>query len=804
MMTGDNMKDRMKNLIPLALLVAIVLLFFSKILFTDKIVRAPDIINEFYWTVKDVYKVSFSDLFRLDLKAVWDMYQNSGITTEGGWVAQQFLVLKTFLFWLIPPPASVAWFMVLNLIFGGVGTYCCCRLIGASRIASLAGGLLFSMAPENASLINAGHVLKIATICFAPWVFYCYERAVQSRRLFWFLTTGMVLAFQFFHGHWQIAFYTCLALGLYGVLRGIGILVAEKWKSASKLVALNLVMLAFFLSSVAISLMPLASWSKDTNRGVQSGENSGKGGLNRDEAMSWSLPPEELASFAIPGFFGLSRQEGGENPTNIRSYYWGRMNFTQTTSYMGLLPWMLLPLPLLFRRDRYTWLALAAVGAGIFFSMGKYSFFYTFLYDHFPGINRFRVPKMMMFIPVLGLSLIAARGIDCLRDAEIRGTQAFRRYLIGIWGVPCLLLILYGVIHFRQEYWIDRFVDILGQPTRYEQGAALIVQRWSNLTYETVIAIGMSALYALVLTLSRLGSAVRFIPVFLIALFIADVGRINAKFMFLVDVPQKAAAKNTPVMDFLLKQPGHYRSFPVTGDPMPYAMKGIPVMFTSSPVQQQRWQEFLDNFNFASPMLDIMNVKYVIYDTAQYQQERALMGDRFVPVFNSPDGAEVVAENRRVMPKGWLVPSVVQVQNPRQALFIIRDPGFAPQNLAIVETTPPIALDQSGAAQPAGEVSLQQYEGELIRFKANVARNALLVTGEKYANGWKATVDGRPAEIQRVDYVLRGVYLTPGVHEVRFVFDPVSFKIGKWLTLGSFAIFGVMLVWEWRRKKDRG
>jgi membrane protein YfhO len=799
------MKDRLKNLIPLALLAAIVLLFFSKILFTDKIVRAPDIMNEFYWTVKDMHGMSFSQVFQFPLKATWDPAQNSGITTEGGWVAQQFLIFKSALFWLLPPPASVAWFMVLNLIFGGVGAYCCCRLIGASRLASLAGGLLFAMAPENASLINAGHVLKIATICFAPWVFYCYERAVQGRRLFWFLTTGMVLAFQFFHGHWQIAFYTCLALGVYGVMRGVGIAVTEKWQATSKLVALNLVMIAFFISSVAISLLPLASWSKDTNRGVQSGENLGKGGLNRDEAMTWSLPPEELGAFIIPGFFGLSRQEGGENPTNIRSYYWGRMNFTQTTSYMGLLPWMLLPLPLIFRRDRYTWFAVAAVAGGIIFSMGKYSLFYQFIYDHLPGINRFRVPKMMMFIPVLGFSVLAARGIDCLRDAEVRASAAFRRYLLGIWALPAVLLALLGVVHFGRELWMNRFIDILAQPTRYEQGAALVTQRWSNLTVETAIAMGMSAGYALILTLSRIGSAVRFVPVLLIAIFVADVGRINSKFMFLVDVPQKSAGKNTPVMDFLLKQPGNYRSSPMSGDPMPYAAVGIPVMFTSSPVQQQRWQDFLDSFNFASPMLDIMNVKYLVYDAAQYQQEQASMGNKFVPVYLSPDGVEIVLENKKVLPKGWLVPSVIQVQEPRQALSIIQSPDFIPQSLAIVEKAAPVALDPPGIfTPPAGEVSLEKYEGELIRFKANVSRNALLVTGEKYANGWKATVDGRPAEIQRVNYVQRGVYLTPGVHEVSFVFDPLSFKLGKWLTLGSFMVFALMLGWEWRRKRAEG
>ena len=200
------MNDRIRQFIPLVILAVITVLFFWQILFTDKIVRAPDIINEFYWTVKDASKASFLELFRFDLKANWDIYQNSGTTTEGGWAAQNFLFVKTLLFWLIPPPASVAWFMVLNLAFGGAGAYFCCRLIGAGVIASLAGGLLFTLAPENASLINAGHVLKIATICFAPWVFYCYEKGAQSRRLFWYLLTGMVLAFQFFHGHWQIAF----------------------------------------------------------------------------------------------------------------------------------------------------------------------------------------------------------------------------------------------------------------------------------------------------------------------------------------------------------------------------------------------------------------------------------------------------------------------------------------------------------------------------------------------------------------------------------------------------------------------
>ncbi|HZV80550.1 MAG TPA: YfhO family protein, partial [Geobacteraceae bacterium] len=124
--------------------------------------------------------------------------------------------------------------------------------------------------------------------------------------------------------------------------------------------------------------------------------------------------------------------------------------------------------------------------------------------------------------------------------------------------------------------------------------------------------------------------------------------------------------------------------------------------------------------------------------------------------------------------------------------------------VAVVETPPPINLEPAGSTTaPAGEVVLQSYAGEQLSFRATVTKNALLVTGEKYANGWKAMVDGKPAPLVRANYVLRGVYLTPGTHEVRFLFDPLSFKLGKWLTLGSFALFAVMLGLEFRKWRRR-
>lgn len=810
-MPGGAMTERKKDLLFLGALLCLVILFFSKILFTGQIVRAPDIINEFYWGVKSYRSMGFSDLFRIELKAFWDPYINSGFTVEGGTASLAFLFLQKLVFMYIPAPASVAWYMVLHLFIGGAGMFCLCRAVGASRISSFLGGLIFAVSPEIASLINAGHVMKIATISFAPWAFFTLEKGFRTRRFIWFPATGFILAYQFFHTHWQIAYYTCLCIAVYGVARSTLILLEERGKpgfNTARLAGLNLAVLVFFLTTSAISLLPLANWSTDTTRGLRSGANEGKGGLAEEEAMSWSLPPEELVTFVIPGFFGFSRQEAGENPDNIAAYYWGRMDFTQTSDYLGLLPWLLLPLPLMFRRDRYTWFCVAAAAGGLLFSMGKYTPFYRILFEYFPGINHFRVPKMIMFMPVMGLGMLAARGLDLLLDAEVRATRRFAVYLHGVLGLPLLLFILLGVETAWREHWMGAFAEMLGRPTRYEEGAFLMVRRWNNLVAETGIAVAFASSFALVLYLfhrRRLSPAI--LPAVLIGLYLADVRRVDAKFLFLVDEPAKVTGVRTPAMDYLLAHGSNqYRVLPMNGtDPMQYASHRIPVMFTSNPVQQQRWQDFLDAFAFESSMPDMVNLKYLVYDPSQYERDKGLLGDKYAPVYFSPDGRETVLENRGVLPKAWLVPAVGVLPDHGQALAVLRNPGFDPRRVAVVESPPPIPMERPDepTSGEAGTARVIAYAGERIVVDARPVRNALLVLGEKYYRGWHAFVDGRREAIHPVNHILRGVYLTPGPHKVEFVFDPLPFKIGKWLTLMSFAFFLLMLAREVQVRRGR-
>jgi len=806
----EILSGRKKDLLCLAVLLALLVLYFSKILFTGKIVRAPDITNEFLWMVRGFKDMAFLDLFRISLRPAWDLYVNGGTSEGGGTLSMQFLLYRSLLFWLLPLPSSIAWFLVLHLFFGAAGTYCLCRVVGAGRLASFLGGIIFALAPEIASLINAGHVQKIATISFAPWAFCFFERGFQSRRLFPFLATGFVLAFQFFNMHWQIAFYTCLGIGAYGVMRSAGILLRDRREGKPwpfRLLAMNIATVLFFLSTVAISLVPLADWSRDTTRGVQSGANQGGGGLAVDEAMSWSLPPEEIVTFAIPGFFGFSRQEGAYDSDSIKAYYWGRMVFTQTSDYIGLLPWLLLPLPLLFRRDALTWIALTGVVGGVLFSLGKYTPFYWFLYEHVPGINHFRVPKMMMFLPVLGMALLAARGLDLLRDDEVRKRPLFARCRRWLVAVPAALAVVLVAEVAGRDYWLERFGSLLAVPNRFATGAQLIGPRWDNLVMETAIALSLAGIsVGIIFLVGRHMRAAGWLPLLLIALYVADTGRVNGKFMLLQDMPRKVAAGKTPAMAFLARDSLQYRVMPMNGtDPMQYAANGIPVMFTSNPVQQQRWQDFLSAFSFSSAMPDMVNLKYLVYDSDRFEQDRKRLGKKYVPVYRSPDGREMVLENRKVLPKGWLVPAAGMAQDRSGVMDLLRHPGFDPRRVALVETPPPIPLDDPGKppVAEAGSVAVTRYRGGDIVAEADATRNALLVLGEKYFRGWQAWVDGKKVAIHPVNHVLSGVYLEKGRHTVRFVYDPLPFKVGKWLTLISFGFFAAMLTREIRTRRVR-
>jgi hypothetical protein len=119
----------------------------------------------------------------------------------------------------------------------------------------------------------------------------------------------------------------------------------------------------------------------------------------------------------------------------------------------------------------------------------------------------------------------------------------------------------------------------------------------------------------------------------------------------------------------------------------------------------------------------------------------------------------------------------------------LEDPEqFDPRTHAFVEDSFSFGIDR-----PFSDSRVQQIErsAELLTFEVQLDGEGLFISTEQHFPGWRATVDGEPREILRVDSIFRGVLLDAGTHRVRFEYKPESWKLGKLLGLLGLLLTGL-------------
>ena len=84
----------------------------------------------------------------------------------------------------------------------------------------------------------------------------------------------------------------------------------------------------------------------------------------------------------------------------------------------------------------------------------------------------------------------------------------------------------------------------------------------------------------------------------------------------------------------------------------------------------------------------------------------------------------------------------------------------------------------------------------------NVENERLAVFSEMYyPKGWNAFLDGKPILYHKVNYMLRGVVLPAGSHELIFRFEPVIIRTGTVLMGSGWLLFGIIILLGFRSYK---
>ncbi len=322
------------------------------------------------------------------------------------------------LFFLFPAGWSFTATLALHSVIGSWGLYLLAKHVTQNRYAAMLAALLYLLGGYTWAHYAFGAFLL--TLAWVPFVYFWFERYMETRRGLYVLAAGVGLALQILSGTPQITYYAMLSYLVLVVVRGVG-----EWRGGKGLAGLKQPLI-FFGGMCVIGLGLSAPQWLASLKFLTECERSG--GLSLHEVKTGTLSLSQLWC-AFTG--GTSWPEDAE-----------------TTAYIGLFPLFLAIFGALACRHRALRGYRIIAFASILFLLSSLS---GFFYQWFPLYRHFHDPKRVLGILMIVVSLLAACGMCRVWELFSRGWPR-ERFWVSVGGAMLLVLFVLEAVWRRGEF----------------------------------------------------------------------------------------------------------------------------------------------------------------------------------------------------------------------------------------------------------------------------------------------------------------------------------------------------------------
>ena len=221
----------------------------------------------------------------------------------------------------------------------------------------------------------------------------------------------------------------------------------------------------------------------------------------------------------------------------------------------------------------------------------------------------------------------------------------------------------------------------------------------------------------------------------------------------------------------------------------------------------RRYQDLIDNY-IAPEMQQLMSAL-----AKAGGDMTKVKGDSIFPVINMlnakyfivplQDNKTVPIQNPYVLGNAWFVDKLNYVNNANQELEALGKLNL--RHEAVADARFKAVLGEATPQDSTSVVKLTAYAPNQLTYEVKSATGGVMVFSEIYYPEWTATVDGKPAEIGRADYVLRALKVDKGQHQVVLTFDPKSVKQTETVAYAAYVVLLLVVLFglyaEWKRKQ---